>query len=200
MEHYYSKSQKSIFKPVFFSETLLGNLLKFHSGSGVFSIKKVDKGSALLIGNALIKPEWRILDLGCGYGPIGLAIAKKYPNTEVVMTDINKRAVALTKKNIKENNIKNASVIQGHIYEKIEGKFDTILLNPPQTAGKQLCFEMIESAKDFLKNNGILQIVARHQKGGKHLAEFMKKVFNNVEEGAKGSGYRIYTSKFTSDF
>ncbi len=81
------------------------------------------------------------------------------------------------------------------MYKKVSGKFDTILLNPPQTAGKDVCFEMISKAPNFLKENGLLQIVARHKKGGKALSEKMNSVFCNVKDISKKSGYRIYVSK-----
>jgi 16S rRNA (guanine1207-N2)-methyltransferase len=73
--------------------------------------------------------------------------------------------------------------------------FDTILLNPPQTAGKKLCFELIEESKAHLKKDGLLQLVARHNKGGKDLSKKMLEVFGNVEPTAKEAGFRVYVSK-----
>jgi 16S rRNA G1207 methylase RsmC len=126
---------------------------------------------------------------------VGIAIAKAFPSSEIVMTDINSRAVALARMNKKIHKLDNVSVLQGDMFEKVNGKFDAILLNPPQTAGKELCFRMIESSRDFLKEGGALQVVARHNKGGKSLSEKMKDVFGNVEGIAIKSGYRIYLSR-----
>ena len=195
-EHYYSEEQKSELNLKKIKSILRDNELDFWTGAGVFSGKKVDKGSELLANDCIIEDNWKVLDLGCGYGPIGIAIAKAHPSTSILMTDINRRSVKISKMNIKLNKISNASAVQGDMYKKAEGKlFDTILLNPPQTAGKEVCFKMIGLAKNFLKKGGLLQIVARHNKGGKSLSEKMKSVFNNLEEISKKSGYRIYVSK-----
>ena len=97
--------------------------------------------------------------------------------------------------NIKQNNIQNIKTKQSDLYDNIPEKFDTIITNPPQSAGKQVCFEIIKQAKLHLKKGGLLQLVARHNKGGKELEKKMKEVFNNVKDIAKKSGYRIYVSK-----
>lgn len=195
MAHYYSKKQDSPLKLNRFSAVLRGNSLNFDSGSGVFCKYKVDKGTILLIKSAIIENKWKILDLGCGYGPVGIAIAKAYPSAKIVMGDVNKRAVMLSKMNIKLNNIKNAHAIQSDKFENIKEKFNAILLNPPQSAGKDLCLEMIELSKNYLEKGGLFQMVARHNIGGKELERKMLEVFGNVQEIAKKSGYRIYVSE-----
>lgn len=194
-EHYYSKKQTSKLRIKEIEVKLRGNNLKFYTGSGVFSIGKIDKGTQLLIEKCIIKPNWKVLDLGTGYGPIGISIAKAFPSTKILMTDINQRAIKLTKNNIKLNNITNTEIKKSNLYNNIKEKFNTILTNPPQTAGKEICFEIIEKAKDHLKNNGLLQLVARHNKGGKELEKKMKEIFGNVKEMAKKSGYRVYVSR-----
>ena len=96
--------------------------------------------------------------------------------------------------NIKLNNVK-AEICQGNLYETIkQNDFDVILSNPPQTAGKEICFQLIEQSKNHLKNNGNLQLVARHNKGGKVLSSKMKEVFGNMKVIAKESGYWVYES------
>jgi len=122
-------------------------------------------------------------------------VAVKLFNADVVMSDVNKRAVMLAKMNIKINNIK-AEIYQGSLYEKIKNNdFDVVLSNPPQTAGKEICFKLIEQSNEHLKNNGNLQLVARHNKGGKTLSKKMEEVFGNVRVIAKKSGYWVYVSK-----
>lgn len=194
-EHYYSEDQTSELSLRKIRSRLRGNELEFWTGAGVFSGKKVDKGSELLANDSIIKDNSRVLDLGCGYGPVGIAVAKGNPSAEVILTDINKRAVNLARMNKKLNNLHNIKVFQGDMYGSVKGKFDAILLNPPQTAGKETCFKMIEESKDYLNQEGTLQIVARHKKGGKSLSEKMKSVFGNVEEISIKSGYRIYLSR-----
>ncbi len=165
-----------------------------YTSAGIFSKSKLDKGTEVLINNCIIKNKWKVLDFGCGYGVVGIAVKKLCPETDVVMTDINKRAVKLAKMNIKLHNLK-IKIKQGTLYEKIDDKFNTILVNPPQTAGKDVCFDIIKGAKKHLKAKGILQMVVRPRKGGKQLSGFMEETFGNVEVVAKKSGYSIYVSK-----
>ncbi len=194
MEHYFTKTPKSEIKIFKIKDKIKSKEIEFYTASGLFSIKSIDKGSKLLIEKCIIKDNWKILDFGCGYGIIGLSLKLSYPKLEVTFSDINERAIQITKKNLKLYNLK-TKVIQSNGFENIKDKFDSILLNPPQTAGKELCFKLIEESKNHLKNNGLLQIVARHNKGGKELSKKMFNVFNNVKEIAKSSGYRIYVSK-----
>jgi len=193
MIHYYSKKQESPLNLKKISAVLRGKKLEFYTGSGVFSKDKIDDGSYILIQNAIIRKGWKVLDFGCGYGPVGIAIAKS-ENADVLLADVNERAVHLAEKNIELNKI-NAEARISDLFSNIPEKFDTILLNPPQSAGKQLCFRMIEESKNHLNKNGLLQLVARPKKGGKKLAEKMKEVFGNVEVIAKGAGYSVYVSK-----
>lgn len=194
-EHYYSEKQTSRLKIKEIESNLRGNILKFYTGSGVFSIGKVDKGTKLLIEKCIVQPNWKILDLGCGYGVVGISIAKAFPSTQILMADINERAVKLSRMNVKLNNISNIEVRQSNLYQNIQEKFDTILTNPPQTAGKKVCFEIIEKAKDHIKKGGLLQLVARHNKGGKELGKKMNEVFGNVKDIAKKAGYRVYVTE-----
>ena len=195
MAHYYSEQQTTPLQLKTLQVTLLGKTFNIVTGTGVFSKKKIDRGTEILIEHSVIKDNWDILDLGCGYGVISIALALKY-NTHSTMVDINKRAVRLAAMNLKQNNI-NAELIQGNLYDTIpqDKQFNTILSNPPQHAGKEVCFEIIDKARLFLKKGGLLQLVARHNKGGKPLAEHMNAVFGNVKEVCKKSGYRVYVSE-----
>ncbi|MBU2637485.1 MAG: methyltransferase [Nanoarchaeota archaeon] len=190
-EHYFSKKPVSWLKVKEISETIRGFPVTLKLGSGTFSAKKIDPGSRLLAAAMQIKKNDSILDLGCGTGIVGI-IAAKLTKSDVLLTDINKRACMLAKENSK--GISNISVVCGNMYEKAQGKFDVILLNPPQTAGKDVCFQMIEEAKEHLNPNGSLQLVARHTKGGKTLSRHMKEVFGNLDVLAKKGGYRVYIS------
>lgn len=196
MEHYFTKKPKSKIKPHCFRQTLLGNELVFHTGSGVFSIKKIDRGTQVLIENCIVEDGWDVLDMCCGYGPVGISLKAKH-EIKLVMTDINKRALKFASENLKENNA-NAEIVSGSLYENVEGKFNTIIVNPPQTAGKDVCMEIIRQAPGYLKEGGSLQLVARHNKGGKSLSKEMEKVFGNVNDVAKKSGYRVYVSYLMS--
>lgn len=191
-EHYFSKSQSSELKITEIKARVRGFEICLHLGSGTFSSKRIDAGSKLLAEKMRIGKHDAVLDLGCGTGLIGV-IASKITNNKVTMTDVNERACMLAKENTE--GIENAEVLCGSMYEPVEGKtFDAIILNPPQTAGKSVCIQMIEKAKDFLNKGGSLQIVARHNKGGETLTGHMKEVFGNVESIAKKGGYRVYMS------
>ena len=193
MEHYYSEQQKSLLKLKKIKQKINGKEFEFYSSSGVFSKEKIDKGTLILAEDMLIDENSKVLDIGCGIGVLGIVAASLF-NADAVMSDINKRAVMLAKKNIELNGIK-AEIYQGNIYEKIkQNDFDVILSNPPQNAGKELCFELIEKSKKHLRIGGSLQLVARHNKGGKTLSSKMKEVFGNVKVIAKKAGYWVYAS------
>jgi 16S rRNA G1207 methylase RsmC len=190
MTHYYSEKQDT--SGEFFKITAKG--LEFFSGSGVFSKKELDRASELLIDKCFLKDNWEVLDLGCGIGVIGILILKRHPSLKLTFSDVNERAITLTKKNLLLHKIE-AEVIKSDSFKKINKEFDTILLNPPMAAGRQVCYKLIEESFDHLKKNGLLQIVARHKKGGEMLEIRMEEVFGNVETIAKKGGFRIYISR-----
>jgi len=144
MPHYYDEHQNGKISLKRITATILGNNLTLLSSGGVFSSKKIDYGSKLLVERCVVKKNQKILDMGCGYGVIGIALAKAYPTINVVMVDINRRAVKLAKMNVKLNGIKNAVVRQGNLYGGIKEKFDGIVVNPPQSAGKDVCYKITQ--------------------------------------------------------
>lgn len=196
-EHYYTQNQTSAFKPEKITVNVLGKEVELYTSGGVFSAREIDKGTKLLIESALIKRGWKVLDFGCGCGVIGIALKKKEPELNVTFSDVNERAVKLAEMNLKLNKI-TADVFQSNVFENKELntiQFDTILLNPPQTAGKKICFRMIEESAAHLVNGGALQIVARHKKGGKELSKKMEEIFGNVAVAGKKGWYRVYVSE-----
>ncbi len=193
MEHYFTKSPKSELKFKKVKAIVRKREIEFYTASGLFSINELDIGTELLINKSIIEDKFKVLDLGCGCGIVGLSLKLIFPNIELTFSDINERAIFVTKKNLEKYRLK-AKVIQSDGFEKINEKFNTILLNPPQSAGKDLCFKLIKDSKDHLLENGSLQIVARHNKGGIELSKKMKEVFGNVKDITKHSGYRIYLS------
>lgn len=193
MEHYYSERQGSPLNIKKMAQKIRNCDFEFYTSSGIFSKKKIDKGTMVLAENMIIKENSKVLDIGCGIGILGI-VAAKLLNANVMMGDINSRAVSLAKKNSKLNRIK-AEVIQGNLYDNISEKgFDVVLSNPPQNAGKEICFKIIEGSLHHLKKGGNLQLVARHNKGGKTLGGKMMEVFGNLEVIAKKSGYWVYMS------
>ena len=197
-EHYFSKKPSSERKSYEIHYNLGGKTFVFLSSSSVFSSKKVDYGTDLLIRSMILDKSDKVLDMGSGYGPIGIIAAHSNPNSEVTMVEINERAASLARKNLELNNIRNAEVVCGDFFTPLkEEKFDAILMNPPIAIGLRNIFEVIEESKNHLNPNGSLQIVARHNKGGARIKDNMEAVFGNVEEISKAGGFRVYMSLLT---
>lgn len=168
--------------------------LVFNSDNGVFSKDHLDFGSKLLIETMIknIDKNKSILDVGCGYGFIGISLAKIL-NSKVVMVDINKRAVHLTNMNIKENKV-NAQAFESNIYENVKEKFDVIVSNPPIRAGKNIVLEILERAHEFLNINGELWFVIRKDQGAKSIAKELEKIYK-IEIMEKSKGFYIFRAK-----
>lgn len=194
MPHYYSNQQTSDLKPTEIDIKVKNVSFKLISGSGVFSKKRLDKGTGVLLKYLLIEDGWKVLDLGCGIGVVGIYVKKLFPNTNLTLTDVNQRAVYLTKKNLEKHDLK-ARAFVSDSFKKINDTFDAILLNPPQLAGKEVCFRLIEESFEHLNKDGLLELVARHNKGGKTYSKKMEEVFGNMKEAGIGSGYRVYISR-----
>lgn len=194
MAHYYSKVQDSPLNLKKIRISFKGLNLEILSGSGIFSKQGLDRGTRTLLESCIIPDKASVLDLGCGIGIVGLIIKRLHPKTDLTLSDINKRAISLSKRNLKLHNIK-ASVIESDLFEKIPGKFDIILSNPPMAAGKRLCQKLIEDSFLHINKGGSLQLVARHNKGGSALQEKMEGVFGSVETLAKSGGFRVYMGK-----
>jgi 16S rRNA G1207 methylase RsmC len=193
MTHYYSEKQDSDFKPKIINERIRNFEFSFYTASGVFSKNKIDKGTMALVENCIVQGGWKVLDLGCGYGVVGIVIKKLFPKCEAVLSDINERAIKLSEMNAKLNNVE-VRIVKSFLFENLHELFDTIIVNPPQAAGLEICCRMIEESYKHLKTNGLLQLVARHNKGGSRLEKRMLEVFGNTSS-KKISNYRIYISK-----
>lgn len=168
--------------------------LVFNSDNGVFSKDHLDFGSKLLIETMIknIDKNKSILDVGCGYGFIGISLAKIL-NSKVIMVDINKRAIHLTNMNIKENKV-NAQAFESNIYENVKEKFDVIVSNPPIRAGKNIVLEILERAHEFLNINGELWFVIRKDQGAKSIAKELEKIYK-IEIMEKSKGFYIFRAK-----
>ena len=171
---------------------LLGEKMTFLTDAGVFSKKMVDFGSQLLLKCLEVNQGETVLDVGCGYGPLGLSLAKAY-GVQATMVDINNRALDLARQNAERNKIE-ATIFQSNIYEQVEGTFDHVISNPPIRAGKQVVHEIIEKSKDFLEIGGDLTIVIQKKQGAPSAKSKMEEVFGNCEIVKKDKGYYILRS------
>lgn len=195
-EHYYSKRPKSKPRIGLIRTHLRGRLFEFLTTSSVFSHKRIDLGTRLLIESMILPKEGYILDLGCGYGAVGIAAAVFNPDLHVVMVDVNERAVRTTKENAKRHRVANTDIRQGFLYEPVEGmRFDAILSNPPLSAGLRIVKHIILGAGKLLDEDGLFQLVVRSKIGGRQCAKELEAAYGNVEVLARKSGYRVLLSK-----
>ena len=177
------------------SDHLRGVTVEFYVSSDVFSPNEVDTGTRLLIEHARVPEQGTVLDLGCGYGAIGITLAKAYPKLRVVMVDVNPRAVELAKINARHNQVEDrVTVLRGNLYEPVEGRvFDVILSNPPLAAGMATVEEIIRRAPQYLALGGMLQLVMR--KGANRALDLMKKIFGDARVALRKKGYTILYAK-----
>jgi 16S rRNA (guanine1207-N2)-methyltransferase len=201
-EHYYTENPVSELRFKNFTQEIKGVKLVFNAVSGVFSFDdKIDRASELLItafypsnekDDGMLTP--RILDVGCGFGPIGLFLKVLYPGNDLTMTDINRRAVDCANKNSEMNHL-HATVVQGDLFESVGSMhFSDIVCNPPMAAGKALNLRMIDESYDRLCSGGALWLVCFHNKGGETLKKAMNARFGNSMDIVKSGGVRVYRS------
>ncbi|MFJ7729947.1 class I SAM-dependent methyltransferase [Neobacillus sp. NPDC097160] len=196
-EHYYSRSQKVESDPKYWDYTLRNHLFRFKTDNGVFSKREVDFGSRLLI-ESFVMPaaEGLVLDVGCGYGPIGLAIAKANPSCTVHMVDVNERAIQLAKENASLNRITNVDIYESDRLQNVrENSFAAILTNPPIRAGKDVVHDIFEQSYEHLVPGGALWVVIQKKQGAPSALEKLKMQFSDVETIDKSKGYFIIRAK-----
>lgn len=177
-----------------FKEKVNGIEYQFNSCNDIFSKDSIDYGTKVLI-TALLEREnlsGKILDIGCGYGVIGIVLANSFHQTVFTLSDINKTAVELTRQNVIKNRIRNIeNVLESDGYQSIEGKFDAIVTNPPIKAGKQNLLNILVGAKDRLNHNGKLYFVIKKKHGEESIKKNLTEEYANVEIIKRNKGYYI---------
>ena len=196
MSHYFKNDDtlKSQIRTI--SYTLKSRKFELNSDLGVFSKNELDPGSKLLIENAIdygIKGE--LLDVGCGYGPIGITLSCLTPITYVDFIDVNRRALNLTLENAKKYLNIGFNVFESNGFEKVGKLYDFILINPPIRAGKEVIFKMFEDSIKYLKNDGILMIVIRKDQGAPSAKNKLVEIYGNCETLDREKGYHILCCK-----
>ena len=192
MSHYYSKTQDDIeSNPSYFNFNYKGLELRFKTDNGVFSKDYIDYGSFVMLNNFMPNDiNLPILDMGSGYGPIGITISRLY-DREVVMAEINERAYNLSLENIK-NNKANCKAYNSDLYEKLEGmEFSSIITNPPIRAGKAVVYAIYDGAYTHLANNGELWVVIQKKQGEESSKKYIEELFGNCEIVKRDKGYYI---------
>ena len=194
MSHYFKEDPNLASNIKTINYEVNGVTMQLFTDNGVFSKNKVDEGSLAFLKVLLpLNLGNNILDLGCGYGTLGLTLAVYNKDARVTLADINSRALALCRRNAELNNVsQRVTILQSDIYTKIEGKYDSIVINPPIRAGKSVTYKMYEEAKQYLIDGGSLLIVIRKAQGAESASKYIESIFGNVKLLDRHKGYHIY--------
>ena len=191
-DHYFAAEPKSKERFGLVRTYLCNRSFEFLTASSVFSKRRVDPGTRILIESMILPKTGCILDLGCGYGAVGIVAAFLNPKLNVVMTDVNMRAVRLARKNVESNHIVNAEVRCGFLYEPVDGlSFNCVLSNPPVSAGMDTVKAVVAEAPKVMTDKGTFQMVIRSKIGAKTLPALFNETFGNCTIIARESGYRV---------
>ena len=193
MSHYFTNDENLGSQTRYVTYSINGKDFELESDLGVFSKNKLDYGSEVLIKSLLpLNLGNRLLDLGCGIGPIGLTLAYFHPSTNVVCSDVNTRALKLCERNARKLALnQRVTCLQSDIYIEIEGKFHSIVSNPPIRAGKKVTYEIYRGALEHLDDGGSLYIVIRKAQGAKSVKDYLEELFGNVTVLDRSKGYYV---------
>ncbi len=193
VEHYFSTRAGRPKRLGSLTLSFEGREYKLATSDHVFSYRRIDTGTLLLIDEMRVPREGIVLDLGCGYGVLALSASLR--GAWVVGVDINKRAVWLASENLRKHAVTPWLVALGDLYSPFRASFDAIVCNPPIRAGRDTVSRIIQRAPKYLRNGGSLQLVARTKMGARSLFSLMHDTFGNAEEVGKRSGYRVLLSE-----
>ena len=189
-EYYYTSAPTSEHEERSFRAVFAGRVLAFDTDAGVFSKQHVDPGSELLCKSLPDTLGTRVLDMGCVWGAMTVMTLARFPKAEVVMADVNERALALAVSNVEKNHMQATAVLSDG-FEKIEGEFDAVITNPPIRAGKAVIYRMFEDAKAHLVPGGALYLVIRKQQGAPSALKFLRELYGRAEVIERDGGYWI---------
>lgn len=199
-KQYFDPKPETESKPQEISFRMKGIDFSFTTDRSVFSKTRLDFGSELLLETVIEDLPSKtggtlsLLDLGCGYGPIGTVLKRIFPPISITMADINERAVFLAKENAQKNLVKFANILVSDRFGEISETFDVILTNPPIRAGKKTVFEFYEGSFDHLNPSGVLYVVIQRKQGAPSSMDKLTELFGNCETVAKDAGYWILKS------
>lgn len=194
-QHYYTARPDVAHDIGHISYTFAGKTLQFQTDAGVFSKHRVDYGSDLLI-RSVPPLNGQVLDMGCGYGAIGLSLAAANTQASFTLVDINQRACALAKQNQHRNQIQNAKVLQGDGFHAVQGQhFDTVLINPPIRAGKQVVYQLFNDAHSSLLSGGTLYVVIQKKQGAPSAKKYLTELFGHCDTIQRGAGFWVLAAQ-----
>ena len=196
MSHYFIPDDKlkDNFKQI--SYHYKGNSFKFTTNSGVFSKDHVDEATGILLHN-MPPLSGSLLDMGCGYGCIGIILGKTY-SLAVTQCDVNPNALALTEQNCALNAVE-TTVLLSDCFDSVTGKYDTITINPPIHAGKAVTYKMYEDSIAHLNDNGCLYVVTLKKHGAESTMKKLSEVYGNCDAVYKKKGYYVLRTRRCED-
>jgi 16S rRNA (guanine1207-N2)-methyltransferase len=192
MSHYFTNDPvASARKTIRF--VIRGRAFQMMTDSGVFSRSGLDFGTRTLLEHTEVPADAKILDLGCGFGAIGIVLGALF-GAKVTMTDVNERAADLARENAALNGV-DAAVVTGDGCESVSGLFDVVLTNPPIRAGKQVVYRLFREAREKLNPGGRFVAVIHHDQGAKTAMRELATIFDTVELVDKHSGYYLISCR-----
>lgn len=190
-QQYFDRAPASESREQAFSIEWEGRSYRFVSDNGVFSKGGLDGGTAVLLSALPAVFEGRLLDLGCGWGPVGILLGGRWPKAEITFADVNPRALSLARRNAEANGVMARAVLSDG-FESLEGEFDLIALNPPIRAGKETVYRLFRQSARHLSAEGSLFIVIRKQQGAPSAQKYLRALFESVESIARKAGYHVF--------
>ncbi len=189
MEHYFTEESTSPSEPREIKLFYNGRAYPFITDHGVFSKDRLDFGTEVMLKASMDRLEGSVLDLGCGYGPVGVLVNLER-GLSCHMVDINRRALELARRNLKLNRAE-GRVFYSDGFSEIEDKYDYILFNPPIRRGKELIYGLFSQARDHLKEGGSLIIVIQKKQGMASARKKLEELYERVEILDKKAGYYV---------
>lgn len=195
MPHYFSENNDTLkSNPKEIAFRVNDTNLKFITDVGVFSKDSLDRGTKVLLDHLeVLDTDKQALDLGCGYGVVGIYLVKQY-QLEVDMVDVNNRAIELSKKNSTLNKM-DTNVFMSDGFSNIENKYDLIVTNPPIRAGKKVYYKFFEDSIHYLTENGRFYVVINKKHGASSAINFLNTIYNSVEIVGKNKGFNVILCK-----
>ena len=195
MQHYFSNNEnlEHHYQTITYMDQ--GKELKFTTDNGVFSKNMIDYGSRVLLDAIPNDLDGHFLDVGCGYGTLGVVLAKRNKERTIDMVDVNERALELAALNAKQNCVDNqVDIFVSDSYQHVDKKYDAIVTNPPIRAGKKVVHAILTGAYQHLNSNGSLWVVIQKKQGAPSAKKQMEETFGNCEIVTKDKGYYILQS------